>query len=136
VITTDDPAFTAPGDMPARIDAHLVTNGQQPCENHAQMARSILESLASKYRDVFRTLEQLAGKRLDTLHIVGGGSQNRLLNQFTADAVERRVITGPVEATATGNVLMQLVALGVVPDLPAARAIIGKQAGIEIYNPR
>lgn len=134
-IDPDDPTFMAPGAMPDKINAHLAASGQAPCDDHALMSRVILESLALKYREVYRALEAIVGRRLDTLHVVGGGSQNRLLNQLTADALGRRVVAGPVEATATGNLLMQFVATGAVSDIAAARAMIGRQDGIEAYEP-
>ncbi len=134
-INPDDPTFATPGDMPNRINSYLHANGQQACESHAQMSRVILESLAKRYREVLNILEELTGQVLHTLHIVGGGTQNRLLNQLTANATERNVVTGPVESTAIGNVLTQRISFGALPDIHQARRIIGKQDGIEVYKP-
>ena len=80
-------------------------------------------------------LEELSGKRLDPIHIIGGGTKNRLLNQFTADCTGRRVVTGPVEATAIGNVLMQAIALGQLGSLTDARAVVRKSFDVESYHP-
>jgi sugar (pentulose or hexulose) kinase len=99
------------------------------------MVRCILESLALKYRRTLESLEELAGYRVDTLHIVGGGSQNRLLNQFTANATGRRVVTGPVEATAAGNALVQLIALGEIRGLAEGREVIRRSFEASSYEP-
>lgn len=136
MINPDDPAFTAPGEMPRRIDAHLKSHQQAPCDNHAQMIRTIFESLALRYRQTLDTLEQLSGKPIGTLHIVGGGAQNHLLNQFTANATGRSVITGPIEATAAGNILVQMIAGGGLPDLAAGRAIIAQSFETHRYQPQ
>jgi len=135
-IDTDAQEFMAPGNMPARIREFCVRTGQQPPEDRGTIARLIFESLACKYRWTLEKLEELAGRRLDTLHIVGGGSQNRLLNQFTADAIGRPVVTGPVEATAAGNALMQLLALGAIGSLEEGREVIRHSFGTETFSPR
>jgi rhamnulokinase len=132
VIDPDEPSFATPGDMPRKINAHLRATGQTPCDDPGGITRMILESLALRYREVLDSLEKLTGNRVDTLHIVGGGSRNRLLNQLTANATGRRVVAGPVEATATGNILMQMIAGGGISGLGAARALIAETAGIEV----
>jgi rhamnulokinase len=99
------------------------------------MARTVLESLALRYRWTLGKLEELVGHSLGTLHIVGGGSQNQLLNQFTADAVGRPVVTGPVEATAAGNVLMQMLALGYLSSLKEGRDLIRRSFETKVYQP-
>lgn len=124
VIDCNNSEFLAPGDMPARINSHLKKSGQTQINDKGQMARVILESLAVKYRDEMKTLEKITGKNIDTLHIVGGGSKNDLLNQFAADATGKTVITGPVEATAIGNILLQAIATGRLKNLAEGRLLI------------
>ena len=89
-----------------------------------------------KYRFVLERLEELTGKHLTPLHIIGGGTKNRLLNQLTADATGRTVVTGPVEATAIGNILMQAITLGQINSLSDARALVHRSFEIELYNPK
>ena len=98
-------------------------------------ARAILESLAFKYRVVLESLEELTGTRFEEIRIVGGGSRNRLLNQFTADATGRTVVAGPVEATALGNIAMQMLATGAVGSLDDARAVIERSFPVERFEP-
>jgi rhamnulokinase len=98
--------------------------------------RTILESLAFKYRAVVASLETLTGKRVQQIRIVGGGSKNRLLNQFTADATGRTVVAGPAEATALGNVAIQMLATGAVDSLSEVRALIDRCYPPEIFEPR
>ena len=100
------------------------------------MIRCVLESLALLYRRTFATLEQLVGRKLSRLHIVGGGSKNELLNQFTANALGIPVLAGPVESTALGNVLVQAIALGHVPSLAAGRQLVAKSFPLRRYEPR
>lgn len=135
VIDPDEPSFATPGDMPRKINAHLRATEQAPSGDPGGITRMILESLALRYREVLDSLEKLTGNRVDTLHIVGGGSRNRLLNQLTANSTGRRVIAGPVEATATGNILIQMIAGGGISGLGAARSLISKTPGIEVYQP-
>jgi rhamnulokinase len=111
-IECDRSEFLAPGDMPARINKCLTETGQKPTQDKGQMVRLILESLALKYRSILNAIEDVTGQEIDVLHIVGGGIQNELLCQFTANAIGRKVITGPIEATAIGNILMQAKAAG------------------------
>jgi rhamnulokinase len=96
----------------------------------------VYESLALTYRRTIDTLAELVGAELGTLHVVGGGCQNRLLNQFTANARGRRVIAGPVEATALGNVISQMVADGSLPDLRAGRQLISDSFDLETFDPQ
>ncbi len=95
-----------------------------------------LESLALKYRWVLERLEELTGKRLDPVHIIGGGTKNRLLNQLTADATCRTVVAGPVEATAIGNVLMQAIGLKHLSSLAEAREVVRLSFTPEVYEPK
>jgi rhamnulokinase len=131
----DDPAFFHPVDMPAEIAGYCVRTGQPPPESPAAFTRAILESLAFKYRLVLDALEQLTGTPITEVQIVGGGSRNSLLNQFTADATGRTVIAGPVEATALGNVAMQMLAVGAVGSLADARRLIEHSFPVERFAP-
>jgi rhamnulokinase len=123
-VDPDDRAFLAPADMPRAIREFCGKTGQTVPENDAAVIRCALESLALKYRRVLGWLEELVGSRLETIHIVGGGAQNSLLCQLTADACGRRVLAGPGEATATGNLMLQAVASGALESIAAARAVI------------
>jgi rhamnulokinase len=125
-INPDAPEFAKPCDMPAAIQAFCKKTGQRVPQTKGEIARTAYESLAMRYRSVFQTLEKLHGQRLEKLHIVGGGCQNRVLNQFSADALNRPVIAGPIEATAIGNMLMQMIAQGDVSTLVEGRAMISK----------
>ena len=135
LIDPDHDDFLKPGDMPARIRAFCRRTGQGEPENHAQIVRCVLESLALKYRLVLENLEELLERPLQPIHIVGGGSQNALLNQFTADATGKQVVAGPVEATATGNILVQALALGNLASLQEGRALVRRTAELGIYEP-
>ncbi len=101
-----------------------------------EFARCIFESLALLYAAKLDELERLTGRTLRVLHIVGGGSKNALLNQCAADATGREVLAGPVEATAVGNVLTQALALGSLPDLAAARAVVRRSFTLDRYSPQ
>jgi rhamnulokinase len=136
LIDPDHSEFLPPGDMPARIAAYCRQTGQPVPQDKGAIVRCALESLALKYRFQLERLEALLGKQLTTIHIIGGGTQNRLLCQFTADATARRVIAGPVEATALGNVLMQAVALGHLSSLSEGRQVIGRSFEPDLYEPR
>lgn len=135
LVNPDDPRFLPPGDMPARIRSYCEETRQPVPETPGQIARCIFESLALLYAVRLEELEQLTGRRITTLHIVGGGSSNRLLNQFAADATGRAVVAGPVEATAIGNVLVQAIAMGDVADLTAARRIVRESFAVERFEP-
>ena len=97
--------------------------------------RTIFESLALRYREVLESLESLIGRPLNTIHIVGGGSRNRVLNQFVADACSRTVIAGPAEATAMGNVLIQAMGAGELSGLSAVREIVRRSCSLETFTP-
>ncbi len=135
IIDTDCADFYAGGDMPAKIRAFCERTGQAAPENVGQTARCIYESLALKYRWALERLEEIKGARIDTLNIVGGGIQNRLLNRMAADATNRMVVTGPIEGAAIGNVLMQAVALGEIKDLAQAREVVRRSVEVEAYEP-
>jgi len=135
VVDPDHGDFLRPGDMPARIRDYCRATGQPAPEDKGTVLRCALEGIALKYRWVLERLEEMLGYRLDPLHIVGGGTQNRLLSQFTADATGRQVIAGPVEATAAGNVLMQMMALGHIDTLSAAREVVRRSFDLVVYEP-
>jgi len=135
LVEPDDPLFLRPADMPARIRQFCEHTDQDPPHEHGAILRCALESLALKYRWVLERLEELLGRRLEVVHIVGGGSQNHLLNQFAADAMNRPVITGPVEATAIGNILMQAIALGHLSSLDEAREVVRSSFEVKTYEP-
>jgi rhamnulokinase len=136
IIDVDAANFFQPGDMPARIQKYCAHTHQLVPETKGAIVRCALESLALKYRWVLECLEELLGYRLAPIHIIGGGTQNRLLNQLTADATHRSVIAGPSEATAIGNVLMQAVALGHLHSLEEARAVVRQSFNPETYEPQ
>src|SRR5207237_307285 len=97
--------------------------------------RCVMESLALKYRRVLGSLEQLSGRRVEQIRVIGGGSKNRLLNQFTADATGKRVFAGPAEATALGNIAIQILATGAASSLQEVRAIVDRSFSTEIFEP-
>jgi len=119
-----DGVFLAPGDMPTRIQEYCERTGQQRPETHAQILRAAYEGLALLYASVYELLEKLSDRRLDTLRIVGGGCKDSLLDQMAANAIGRKVVTGPIEATATGNLIMQMLAMGDIQSLEEGREII------------
>jgi rhamnulokinase len=119
----DDDSLLAPGEMPARVRAACHLDAQSPPTEPGEVVRSILTSLACKYRFVLERLERVTGQRFEVLHIVGGGARNRLLCQLTANVTGLAVFAGPVEATALGNVLVQAIATGEVADLTEAREL-------------
>ena len=119
----DDDSLLAPGEMPARVRAACDLSAQSPPSDPGEIVRSILTSLACKYRFVLERLGRVTGRSFDVLHIVGGGSRNRLLCQLTANLTGLPVFAGPVEATALGNVLVQAIATGEVADLTQAREL-------------
>ena len=135
LIDPDDPSFFAPGDMPARIAAFCEATDQPVPETQGGMLRCIFESLALKYRHVLAQIVEATGAQVDVLHVVGGGAQNALLCQMTADALGKTVYAGPIEATALGNALVQLVALGELNDLADVRAVVRASYPPTRYTP-
>lgn len=136
VIDPDFEGFLAPANMPTRICQFCKDTNQPVPQTQGQILRVALESLALKYRFTLDRLEELVGKPLNPIHIVGGGTKNRLLNQFIADATDRLVMSGPVEATAIGNILMQAVGLNHIASLVEARYIVRKNFVPEIFEPQ
>ncbi|GAA4158165.1 rhamnulokinase family protein [Gryllotalpicola daejeonensis] len=137
VFDVDDPRFLAPGDMPARISAWFSERGMPVPASRAELVRSIIESLAQAFAETVRAASTLSGKRVSAIHMVGGGAQNRLLCQATADRAELPVIAGPVEATAIGNLLVQARAAGALSgSLESLRALVAATQAPETYTPR
>jgi rhamnulokinase len=135
LLDPDSPGFRNPDDMVVAIDGFCRQTGQPSLNGPPSYSRAIMESLAFKYRAVLESLEELTGHRFVEIRVVGGGARNRLLNQFTADATGRTVVAGPVEATALGNVAMQMLATGAVTSLNEARAIIDRSFPVERFEP-
>jgi rhamnulokinase len=136
VVHPDDPRLLAPDDMPSAIADLCRESGQPVPASHGGVIRCALESLALRYRQVLGMLEALTGGRIETVHIVGGGSQNELLSQMAADATGRPVVTGPVEATAIGNVLVQALAAGEIGSIGEAREVVRSSFEVKEYAPR
>jgi rhamnulokinase len=135
LVDPDDASFLAPGDMPARIDAYCRRTGQAPPGTRGGYVRCILESLALAHRAAVRDAARLSGRRVEVIHLVGGGARNALLCQLTADACGLPVVAGPVEATALGNILVQARADGGPADLPAMRALVAGGGALRRYAP-
>jgi len=132
----NDPVFLAPGDMPARLREYCRRTGQPEPEGVGAIMRAIFESLALKYRLVLDALIDLSGKRVDTLHIIGGGARNALLCQMTANSIGREVVAGPFEATALGNGILQMITLGLLDDIAQARDILRRTQQTTRYMPQ
>jgi rhamnulokinase len=135
IINPDDERFNKAGDMPNKIVAFCKETGQTPPRTKGEFVRCILESLALQYRKVLEMMEGVLGYRIETLHLVGGGSRNQLLCQFTANAIGRTVVAGPVEATALGNCLIQAKALGYIKNHAHLRRVIRNSLAPQIYQP-
>ena len=136
IVDVNDEEFLNPGSMTQTIRAHCKNSGQPIPETAAQIARCVFDSLALSYRNVKEELETLRRRKLSCIRIVGGGCQNKILNQLCADACELPVIAGPVEASVLGNLSAQMIALGLIEDLDAARALIRTSFEMGEYMPR
>lgn len=136
IVDSDSSVFLAPGDMPSRIVQFCKESGQDAPQSKGAIIRCALDSVALKYRYVLECLEGLVGRRLDPVHIVGGGTQNRLLCRLTADATRRTVIAGPIEATAIGNILVQAIAAGAIGSLAEGREIVRRSFPMALYEPQ
>jgi rhamnulokinase len=136
LVDPNDESFLHPVSMPEAIDRFCLKTQQPRPSNPGAYARAVLESLALKYAVVIGEIEQLTGKPINEIRIIGGGSKNQLLNQFTADATGRRVLAGPVEATALGNLAIQILATGAASSLAEARAMIDRSFPTQIFEPR
>ncbi len=135
LLDPDDPSLVAPTDMIEAIKASAERTGQAVPSDEGVLFRSALEGLALRYRKSIEVLESLTASRIETIHVVGGGSQNPLLCQMTADACRRRVVAGPAEATGIGNLLMQMIGLGVLKSVDEARALVRRSFNPVVYEP-
>ncbi|NIK80361.1 rhamnulokinase [Paenibacillus castaneae] len=134
-IDPDDPLFLYPGDMPARLAQYGLRTGQTLAQDAGSIVRCILESLALKYRYVLELTEQLSGQSFNGLHMVGGGIQNTLLCQWTANAIGKPVWAGPIEGSAIGNMVVQWIASGELADIWEARQVIRESFPVDVYEP-
>jgi len=134
-VDPDDVSFIAPGNMPERIREYCRKTGQPVPETKGEVVRCITQSLALKYRMTVEKLEDLLGKKLPVIHMVGGGIKDKLLCRFTAEATGRSVIAGPIEASSIGNILVQAMALGKIKDLKQIRNIVKASFPIVTYTP-
>lgn len=135
LVDPDDESFLRPRDMPAAIDRFCSKTHQPAPSTPGAYVRTILESLAFKYRVVLNHLEEVSAQKITQIRVIGGGSKNRLLNQFTAEATGRRVLAGPAEATALGNAAVQILATGEAASLSEVRAIIDRSFPTEVFDP-
>lgn len=135
LVDPDDESFLRPVDMLTAIHQFCARTHQPSPQEPGAYVRAVLESLAFKYRLVLRNLEQVTGKHFEQIRIIGGGSKNRLLNQFTADATGRRVLAGPAEATAFGNIAIQILATGGAASLKEVREIVDRSFPTEVFDP-
>ncbi len=129
------PDFFSMGNMPDKVNNFLKSTGQASIEDKGRLARIILEGLAVKYSEVLDKLQYLIGRRIEVLHIVGGGCQNEILNQFTSDATGKKVVAGPVEATVLGNILVQAMATGEINSISQGRKIVSQSFQFKEYFP-
>jgi rhamnulokinase len=136
LVDPDDESFLRSTDAVSTIDSFCKKSHQPAPQTPGAYVRCVLESLALKYRLVLRSLEQLCGRRIEQIRVIGGGSKNSMLNQFTADATGRRVLAGPAEATALGNIAMQILATGEASSLQEVRAIVDRSFPVEVFEPR
>lgn len=135
-IDPDDPSFETPGNLPRRVQEYCRRTGQYVPETQGEIMRCIYESLAMKYRYTFQAIRAVTGRTYEAIHMIGGGTKDRLLCQMTADACQCDVVAGPVEATAMGNIAVQLIALGELDGLKAARQVIANSEEPKHYAPQ
>ena len=135
LVDLDDPRFFNPPDMPKAIQGFCRETKQPVPKTTGELVRCAYESLALKYREMLGGLEEITGNRIEVIHIVGGGSQSKILNQFTASACERPVIAGPVEATAMGNLLVQVRTSGELGSLAEMREVVRHSTQPDRYEP-
>jgi len=135
LIDPDHPSFANPESMTRAIVEYCAEHNQKIPANPAEFIRCIFDSLALKYKNVLSDLQKIAPFPIERLHVIGGGSQNKLLNQLTADAIGLPVVAGPSEATALGNIMMQAKGLGVVKSLQEIRSIIRDSVSPEVFYP-
>ncbi len=136
LVDPDDPRFMNPEDMVQAINSYHEETGQRALSDPGPVVRCALESLALKYRHVLRMLEELTGEKVEAIHVVGGGSQSQLLNQFTANACGVPVIAGPVEATVIGNFMVQARTAGEVDSLAEIRDVVRRSFEMQTFEPK
>jgi rhamnulokinase len=136
LINPDDPRFLSPDNMPGKIADFCRETGQPVPASIGACVRCIYESLALFYRVVLRRTERLIGKKIDRLHVVGGGSKDVTLNQFTANAIKITVLAGPTECAALGNILIQAIALGHLESHEAARDVVRNSFALQTFTPK
>jgi rhamnulokinase len=132
----DTEMFHSPGHHPERIQQHCRETGQAIPDDPGSICRVILQSLAARYKQVLESIESLTGRSIEVIHIVGGGSQNRLLNQLAANVTGRLVIAGPTEATAAGNALTQALGAGDIASLSELREVVKRSFSVETFRPQ
>jgi sugar (pentulose or hexulose) kinase len=135
-INVDESNFLLPENMPKAIQAYCKRTGQNIPQSHGEILRTIMESLAMKYRNNFDILTTLLGAPPEVFHIVGGASRNSFLNQLTANALGIPVAAGPSEATALGNIIIQMIAMGDVKDIPEARSLLASSFPTKTFEPQ
>jgi rhamnulokinase/L-fuculokinase len=134
-IDVDDPAFMNPGDAPRAIRQYCERLGQTAPSSEGEIVRCIYESLALKYRRTIEKLETCVGRAYRKLYMVGGGTQSALLCRLTADVTGRTILVGSSEATAQGNIALQLIANGEIGDIGQARQVIANTEPLKVYEP-
>ncbi len=134
-INPDSSLFLNPGNMPEAIQSFCRKTNQKVPQSKAQIARCIYDSLVLKYKYTLEQIENVSGKKISKLHVIGGGANNEMLNQLTSDATGIPVVSGPIEATAIGNLLMQAKALGIVDSLAQIREIVRESFEVNTYYP-
>ncbi len=135
LINPDDPSFATPGNLPQRIVEFCQRTGQGTPSNVGEIVRCIFDSLALRYRWVVDRTDELCGEKIPVINIVGGGTKEKMLSQFASNACSRPVYTGPVEATALGNIAAQAIALGEIKDIAQAREVIANSTDMEQFDP-
>ena len=135
-VDPDHESFISPGDMPNKIREFCKNTNQPVPESKGEVVRCIAQSLALKYRKTVESLQDILGKELPVIHMVGGGIKDTMLCQFTANATGKEVMAGPVEATSIGNLMVQAMALGEVKTLREVRQIVKKSFPTTIYEPQ
>jgi rhamnulokinase len=135
IINPDAPQFLNPGNMPKSIRDFCMKTGQPEPVTKGEIARCIYDSLALKYKHTLLQIEEVSGKKIDRLHIIGGGASNEMLNQLTADITGKQIISGPAEATAIGNIMMQAKALGITGSINSIREVVRNSFEVKMYNP-
>jgi rhamnulokinase len=136
IINPDHTPFLSPGEMPYKIASFCADTKQPVPTTPGQFVRCCLDSLALTYRRTLEGLEDVLARKIEVIHIVGGGCQNELLNQMTADACARTVVAGPIEATAIGNILVQAMAVGDLRSLHDARTVVSASFPVKTFEPR